>query len=108
MEEARSVVHNSGNLTGTLTISANEVLCAYRLPAVFQLFRSRFPEVRLIFRSVPNQQLKQTLFDGKADVVFILDEPVLSTGLTVEPLLEEHFGFFVAPDHHLSNYHAKA
>ncbi|MCM2677412.1 LysR family transcriptional regulator [Alkalicoccobacillus plakortidis] len=101
LEEARSVVHNSENLTGTLTISANEVLCAYRLPAVFQLFRSRFPGVRLIFRSVPNQQLKQTLFDGDADVVFILDEPVLSTGLTVEPLLEEHFGFFVAPDHPL-------
>lgn len=102
LEEARSVVHNSENLTGTLTISANEVLCAYRLPSVFQLFRSRFPGVRLIFRSVPNQQLKQILFDGDADVVFILDEPVLSTGLTVEPLLEEHFGFFVAPDHPLT------
>ncbi|MFS0781228.1 LysR family transcriptional regulator [Bacillus sp. 1P06AnD] len=102
LEEARSAVHDHESLNGTLTISANEVLCAYRLPAVFQLVRSRHPGVRLIFRSVPNQQLKQTLFEGTADVVFILDEPILSTGLQVEPLLEETFRFFVAPDHPLA------
>ncbi|GIN39325.1 LysR family transcriptional regulator [Heyndrickxia oleronia] len=102
LDEARSVIHDNENLSGTLTISANEVLCAYRLPAVFQRFRSRYPGVRLIFRSVPNQHLKQTLFEGTADVVFMLDEPILSTGLTVEPLLEETFRFFVAPDHRLA------
>jgi len=101
LDEARSSVHDNENLSGTLTISANEVLCAYRLPAVFRLFRSRYPGVRLIFRSVPNQELKQTLFEGTTDVVFMLDETILSTGLTVEPLLEETFRFFVAPDHPL-------
>lgn len=71
LDEARSDVHENENLiSGTLTISANEVLCAYRLPTVFQQFRSRYPGVRLIFRSVPNQELKQTLFEGTADVVF--------------------------------------
>ncbi|MBU7318296.1 LysR family transcriptional regulator [Paenibacillus oleatilyticus] len=102
LDEARSVVHDNEILSGTLTISANEVICAYRLPAVFQLFRSQHPGVRLIFRSVPNQQLKQTLFEGTADVVFMLDEPIRSTGLAVEPLLEENFRLFVAPDHHLA------
>ncbi|GIN23305.1 LysR family transcriptional regulator [Siminovitchia fordii] len=102
LDEARSVVHDKENLSGTLTISANEVLCAYRLPAIFKLFRSRHPGVRLIFRSVPNQELKQTLFDGTADVVFMLDETILSTRLTVEPLLEETFRLFVAPDHPLA------
>lgn len=115
LDEARSVVHDNENLSGTLTISANEVLCAYRLPAVFQLFRSRYPGVRLIFRSVPNQELKQTLFEGTADVVFMLDETILSTGLTVEPLQEETFRLFVAPDHplakptalHLEDFHGE-
>ncbi|MEI3606084.1 LysR family transcriptional regulator [Pseudogracilibacillus sp. SE30717A] len=102
LDEARDVVHDNENLSGTLTISANEVLCAYRLPAVFRLFRSRHPGVRLIFRSVPNQQLKQTLFDGTADVVFMLDESILSTGLNVEPLIEETYHLFVSPDHHLA------
>lgn len=101
LDEARSAVHDNENLTGTLTISANEVICAYRLPAVFQRFRSQHPGVRLIFRSVPNQQLKQTLFEGTADVVFMLDEPIRSGGLAVEPLLEETFRLFAAPDHPL-------
>ncbi|MGG3571857.1 LysR family transcriptional regulator [Bacillus gobiensis] len=102
LDEARSVVNDNENLSGTLTISANEVICAYRLPVVFHLFRSHHPGVRLIFRSVLNQQLKQTLFEGTADVVFMLDEPIRSTGLAVEPLLEETFRFLVAPDHHLA------
>ncbi|MGG4470766.1 LysR family transcriptional regulator [Paenibacillus alvei] len=102
LDEARSVVHDNEILSGTLTISANEVVCAYRLPDIFKLFRSRHPGVRLIFRSVPNQQLKQTLFEGTSDVTFILDEPIQSTGLAVEPLTEETFHFFVAPDHPLA------
>jgi len=102
LDEARSIVHDNENLSGTLTISANEVLCAYRLPVVFRLFRSRHPGVRLIFRSVPNQELKQTLFEGTADVVFMLDEPIRSTGLAVEPLLEETFRLYAAPDHPLA------
>ncbi|NUU79382.1 LysR family transcriptional regulator [Paenibacillus xylanilyticus] len=102
LDEARSDIHDNETLSGTLTISANEVLCAYRLPVVFHLFRSRHPGVRLIFRSVPNQQLKETLFEGTADVVFMLDEPIRSTGLAVEPMLEETFRFYATPDHPLA------
>ncbi|MDN4067790.1 LysR family transcriptional regulator [Paenibacillus sp. FSL R5-0407] len=102
LDEARSDVHNNENLSGTLTISANEVICAYRLPAVFQRFRLQHPGVRLIFRSVPNQELKQTLFEGTSDIVYMLDEPIRSNGLTVEPLLEETFRLFAAPDHPLA------
>jgi len=102
LDEARSAVHDNVVLNGTLTISANEVICSYRLPAVFQRFRAQHPGVRLIFRSVPNQELKQALFEGTADIVFILDEPVRSNGLTVEPLLEETFRLFAAPDHPLA------
>lgn len=104
LDEARNAVHDDEHLSGTLTISANEVLCAYRLPVVFHLFRSKHPGVRLIFRSVPNQQLKHTLFEGTADVVFMLDEPIRSTGLAVEPLVEETFRFYAAPDHPLAQH----
>ncbi|MDR9856405.1 LysR family transcriptional regulator [Paenibacillus sp. VCA1] len=102
LDEARTVVHDNEVLSGTLTISANEVICAYRLPAVFQRFRSQHPGVRLIFRSVPNLELKQALFEGTADVVFMLDEPIRSSGLKVEPLVEENFRLFAAPDHPLA------
>ncbi|GGD61304.1 LysR family transcriptional regulator [Paenibacillus nasutitermitis] len=102
LDEARIDIHDNEILSGTLTISANEVICAYRLPAVFQRFRSQHPGVRLIFRSVPNQELKQTLFEGTADIVYMLDEPIRSNGLAVEPLLEETFRLFAAPDHPLA------
>lgn len=102
LDEARSAVHDNEVLSGTLTISANEVICVYRLPAVFQRFRAQHPGVRLIFRSVPNLELKQSLFEGAADVVFMLDEPIRSNGLAVEPLLEETFRLFAAPDHPLA------
>ncbi|GCL70660.1 LysR family transcriptional regulator [Paenibacillus naphthalenovorans] len=102
LDEARSVVHDNESLSGTLTISANEVICAYRLPAVFRHFRSQHPSVRLIFRSVPNQELKQSLFEGNSDIVFMLDEPIRSSGLAVELLLEETFRLFAAPDHPLA------
>ncbi|MED5018279.1 LysR family transcriptional regulator [Paenibacillus chibensis] len=102
LDEARSDIHDNENLSGTLTVSANEVICAYRLPAVFQRFRSQHPGVRLIFRSVPNQELKQTLFEGTADVVYMLDEPIRSSGLAVESLREETFCLFAAPDHPLT------
>lgn len=102
LDEARSDVHDREQLTGTLTISANEVICAYRLPAVFKRFRSQHPGVRLIFRSVPNQELRQTLFEGAADIVYMLDEPIRSSALVVEPLAEEHFRLFVTPDHPLA------
>lgn len=102
LDEARSDIHDNENLSGTLTVSANEVICAYRLPAVFQRFRSQHPGVRLIFRSVPNQELKQTLFEGTADVVYMLDEPIRSSGLAVESLRKETFCLFAAPDHPLT------
>ncbi|MFB1098487.1 LysR family transcriptional regulator [Terribacillus sp. JSM ZJ617] len=103
LDEARSsVIHDNEVLSGTLTISANEVVCAYRLPDVFKLFRSRYPGVRLIFQSVPNLQLKQSLFEGTSDVVFILDELIQSAGLAVEPMTKETFRLFAASDHPLA------
>lgn len=44
LEEARGTAHDNENISSTLTISANEVLCAYRLPVVFKRFRSRHQE----------------------------------------------------------------
>ncbi len=102
LDEARSDIHDHEHLSGTLTISANEVICAYRLPAVFQRFRSQHPGVRLIFRSIPNQELKQALFEGTADIIYMLDEPIRSNSLAVEPLSEETFRLFAAPDHPLA------
>lgn len=103
LDEAQLAMKENEELTSTLTISANEVLCSYRLPAIFRSFRSRYPGIRLIFRPFTNQQLKQSLYEGRADIVFMLEEPVRSTNLTIEPLIEEPFRLLVAPDHPLAH-----
>ncbi|ASK62349.1 LysR family transcriptional regulator [Virgibacillus phasianinus] len=102
LDEAQLAMKENDELTGTLTISANEVLCSYRLPAVFRSFRSRYPGIRLIFRPFGNDQLKPSLYEGRTDIVFMLEEPVRSTNLSIEPLMEEPFRLLVAPDHPLA------
>jgi len=99
VDEARLAMKENEELTGTLTISANEIPGSYRLPTVFQSFRSRYPNIRLIFRPFTNEQLKQSLYDGKTDIVFMLDESAGSNNLMIEPLIEEPFLFLVAPNH---------
>ncbi|MDY0395658.1 LysR family transcriptional regulator [Virgibacillus halophilus] len=102
VDEAHIAMKEKEELTGTLTISANEVPGSYRLPSVLRSFRARYPGIRLIFRPFANEQLKQSLYEGKTDIVFMLDEPVVSTNLVSEPLIEEPFLFLVSPDHPLA------
>lgn len=101
VDEAYLAMKENEKLTGTLTISANEIPSSYRLPAVLRSFRSRYPGIRLIFRPLGNDQLKQSLYEGKTDVVLMLEESVRSMNIMVEPLIEEPFSFFVAPAHSL-------
>lgn len=102
LDEARLAMKDNEELTGTITISANEVLCSYRLPAVLRSFRAGYPGIRLIFRPFANQYLKQSLYEGRTDIVFMLDEPIHSRNLVIEPLIEEPFLLLVAPDHPLA------
>ncbi|GGD62502.1 LysR family transcriptional regulator [Paenibacillus nasutitermitis] len=102
IEEARLSVSDNHDMTGTVTIGANEMHCAYRLPKVLQLYRKRCPDVQLIFRPTPNEDLKQSLYDGRNDVVFILDQPMNSSGLLIELLIEEPFRLYAEPNHPLT------
>lgn len=103
IEEARYVSSESEELTGTITIGADEVLCTYRLPALLRVFRERYPHVRLLFRPLSSHNLKQSLREGNVDVVFMLDEPIVSTDLHSELLMDEPFLMVVSPNHPLAS-----
>lgn len=103
IEEARYVSSKSEELTGTITIGADEVLCTYRLPALLRVFRERYPHVRLLFRPLSSHSLKQSLREGNVDVVFMLDEPIVSTDLHTELLMNESFLMVVSPNHPLAS-----
>ena len=101
-DEARLAVSGGEAPAGTITIGAPETVCAYRLPAVLHLFRSRFPRVRLIFRPTPSPGLPHSVGDGALDVAFILAAPIQSGRLMVEPLVAERLVVLAPPDHPLA------
>lgn len=100
IEEARCVSSQNGELTGTIIIGADEVLCTYRLPALLRDYRQQYPHVRLLFKPLSGQNLKQSLREGDVDVVFMLDEPIVSSDLHTEILLDEPFLMVVSPTIH--------
>ncbi|ETT43892.1 LysR family transcriptional regulator [Paenibacillus xylanexedens] len=103
VEEAKCISSQHGELAGTVVIGADEVLCAYLLPALFKRFRADYPGVRLLFRPLSGQELKSSLREGHADVVFVLDEPINSKDLQSEFLKDETFQMVVSPDHMLAS-----
>ncbi|WP_339320105.1 LysR family transcriptional regulator [Paenibacillus sp. FSL R10-2734] len=108
LEEAQHAVKQSGEVTGTVVISADETLCTYRLPVVLRRFRLRYPGIRLMFRPLANPNLKQSLREGDADIIFMLDEDKGETGFCGEKMLDEPFYLLVSPDHPLAAYTALA
>ncbi|WP_145147814.1 LysR family transcriptional regulator [Paenibacillus xylanexedens] len=103
VEEAKCISSQQGELAGTVVIGADEVLCAYLLPSLFKRFRAEYPGVRLLFRPLSGQELKSSLREGQADVVFVLDEPVTSKDLHSEFLKDETFQLVVSSDHVLAS-----
>ncbi|WP_152393138.1 LysR family transcriptional regulator [Paenibacillus guangzhouensis] len=102
LEEAQHVVKQSGEVSGTVVISADETLCTYRLPTLLRCFRLRYPGIRMLFRPLTYPSLKQSLRNGDADIIFMLDEIKGEPGFRGEKLLAEPFYVLAAPDHPLA------
>lgn len=101
-EEARLAVLEQQDLVGTLTISATETLCTYRLPAVLHQFRLAYPQVRLLFSPSPYSELRRAVADGSVDLAFVLEEPIAAPALYAESLLPEPIHLVASPAHPLA------
>ncbi len=103
VDEARSVVTNEEIPGGTLTITAPETLCSYRLPALLRQFRARFPQVKLIFRLSTFIDPWRSVSEGSADIAFAIAEPIHSNTLVTEILIPEPLLILAPHDHRLSH-----
>lgn len=103
VEEARYISSQPDELAGTVVIGADEVLCAYLLPPLLRHFRENHSGVRLLFRPIPGPELRQSLREGLADIVFVLDEPVLAKDLHSDFVTDTAFRMVVSPDHWLAS-----
>lgn len=101
-DEAQKVVTGDSEPTGVLTIGAPETLCAYRLPAVVEAYRQRYPNVDIIFRPDANSaDWNGMLAEGLVDAVLTLSRPYQSTTIHVEHLRKEPIIVAVHPNHRL-------
>lgn len=109
-EEAREVVVDagagSGEVTGSLRVSAPETLLTYRLPRLLALFHERHPKVRLSVRPSAVGRLvgsaRRAVEETMVDVSFVLDGPVEAPRLSVETLLEEDVSVIAPAAHTLA------
>ena len=99
---------NSGEVTGSLTVSAPETLLTYRLPELLALFHERHPRVRLsVMPSAVGRLVgsaRRALEEGAVDVAFVLDGPLegrlQGTDLASDVLVAEDVSV-VAPGSHM-------
>lgn len=102
VDEAQAVVSESDTLTGLLTVSAPETLCAYRLPTVLGQFQQRFPQVQLTFLLDPETDFHRPVLEGTVDVAFFMEAPFQVPNLIVETLVPEPLLLVAAPSHPLT------
>jgi DNA-binding transcriptional LysR family regulator len=106
--EARTVVGGADEPAGPVTVSAPEVLCTYRLPAVIRHLHAQHPKIQLLFRANPtgalDSNLQRGLAHGDVDVAFVLEEDIDSTdALLIEHLTKEPLVVVAAPEHPLAH-----
>jgi DNA-binding transcriptional LysR family regulator len=107
-DEAAAAVSDDRRPAGSVTISAPETLCTYRLPVLLQAFRERYPQVRIVFRPSRADALCRHVRDGELDVAFVLEPPFTSADLEVVEVLHEPIALIGRPDHQLAECPAVA
>jgi DNA-binding transcriptional LysR family regulator len=87
---------------GLLTIGAPESVATYRLPPLLELFRYRYPRVRLSMRPMPVSDIRRALRDRALDVAFLVEDKRKLPGLASADVCPEPLTLVAAPDHCLA------
>ncbi|QTD42380.1 LysR family transcriptional regulator [Sporosarcina sp. Te-1] len=101
-EEAKMVIREDKEISGTLIIGAQESQCTYRLPPILLEFRKQYPDVKVIFKPAHSDEIaRRELQEGLLDIAFIMDTSKPGDALRIECLIQEKIKMVVSPDHHL-------
>ncbi|WDL96452.1 LysR family transcriptional regulator [Alicyclobacillus sp. ALC3] len=105
-EEAYLFVPGNDNPTGTLTIGAVESLCTYRLAPVLMEYRTKYPNVELVFKTGICADLRKQVSHGELDLSFTLEEVGTDEALVFDVLMRESMLILVRKGHPLSDMKA--
>jgi DNA-binding transcriptional LysR family regulator len=102
-DEARLAVHQPGEPSGPLSMSATDALVAYRLPEVLHQFQILCPRVELTLVPPADSETQiAAVLEGTVDLAFVVDEPLHDERLTMKSLGEEQILIVAPPDHRLA------
>jgi DNA-binding transcriptional LysR family regulator len=102
LAEARDSLQADQEPSGPLVIGAPESVATYRLPPLLELFRYRYPQVRLSLRTTPGPEIRRALRDRAIDAGFLLEEDGKLPGLASVDVCAEPLALVAAPDHCLA------
>ncbi|KAB2329510.1 LysR family transcriptional regulator [Cytobacillus depressus] len=98
-EEAITATNGEEELSGILTIGAQESQCTYRLPPILKEFKAAFPKVKLVFKPAHSDEMaRKQLMEGLLDVAFIMDTRKPEGSLSVEQLIKEELKLVITPN----------
>ncbi len=100
-DEAKSNLSTS-DVKGTLTIGANESLCAVRLPPLLKEFHDRYPEIEILLKMESNTKCKTLIRENQTDVAFIIGQKINTSELITELEFPEPLVLLAAPGHPLT------
>lgn len=101
-DSALARAKEGGIPSGKIVIGAPESLAAYRLPAVIDEYRSRYPHVKIILKPGLCRQLREEAKNGELDVAFLLQEEATFPELHTEVLVREPMVLIASPQHPLT------
>lgn len=104
-DEAHLTVCGNIEPSGSLTIGAVESLYTYRLASVLMEYRSRFPNVELLFRTGICANLRKLVLQGDLDLAFTLEEPGHDEDLTFDIMMREPMLVLANKNHPLTKQH---
>lgn len=101
LDEAAIAVAEETAPSGTLYIGSPESVLTYRLPPVLKSFRSKCPDVDLVFRANGINELIPQLDRGELDFGLAIGEAFEHPRLQVESLCDEPLLLLTHPEHPL-------
>ncbi|WP_028402084.1 LysR family transcriptional regulator [Ectobacillus panaciterrae] len=101
-DEAKNTLAASDVLKGTLTIGANESLCAVRLPHLLKEFHEQNQAVEIILKMENNNKCQTLLKENQVDVAFIIGQKINASEFITELELPEPLVLLAIPGHPLT------
>lgn len=101
-DEAKDVISDVDEASGTITIGITESLCSYKFPDFFKSYLSDYKKVNLCFKIGRCEELISMIQSKKIDIAFTLDAYMEIENVDTINLFEEEIVFITSVDSEIS------